>query len=180
MGAAKFGRPQIVELGVTLGQTASMPSPDAAARHTGAGVARRQAHRERMRDERAREAAASDAELPPEDDAVEMASAVHVLDSVAEVGPNYTLLRSKETKAKRYGTKASKMSPKSVSRVCCSSAACARCRDAPLAGYTHSLGPRECVYPTGVSRLDAVLEMELQKVRRRACHRRRPGGGDGV
>ncbi|EOD40096.1 hypothetical protein EMIHUDRAFT_222928 [Emiliania huxleyi CCMP1516] len=37
-----------------------------------------------MRDERAREAAAGDAELPPEDDAVEMASAVHVLDSVAE------------------------------------------------------------------------------------------------
>ena len=78
-----------------------MPSPDAAARHTGAGVARRQAHHERMRDERAREAAAGNAELPPEDDAVEMASAVHVLDSVAEVGPNYTLLRSKETKAKR-------------------------------------------------------------------------------
>ena len=78
-----------------------MPSPDAAARHTGAGVARRQAHHERMRDERAREAAAGDAELPPEDDAVEMASAVHVLDCVAEVGPNYTLLRSKETKAKR-------------------------------------------------------------------------------
>ena len=60
-----------------------------------------QAHHERMRDERAREAAAGDAELPPEDDAVEMASAVHVLDCVAEVGPNYTLLRSKETKAKR-------------------------------------------------------------------------------
>ena len=59
-----------------------MTSPDAAARHTGAGVARRQAHHERMRDERAREAAAGDAELPPEDDAVEMASAVHVLDSV--------------------------------------------------------------------------------------------------
>ena len=91
MGAAKFvGGPQIVELRVTLGQTASMPSPDAAARHTGAGVARRQAHHERMRDERAREAAAGNAELPPEDDAVEMASAVHVLDSVAEVGPNYT------------------------------------------------------------------------------------------
>ncbi|EOD41210.1 hypothetical protein EMIHUDRAFT_199455 [Emiliania huxleyi CCMP1516] len=36
--AAKFvGGPQIVELRVTLGQTASMPSPDAAARHTGAG-----------------------------------------------------------------------------------------------------------------------------------------------
>ena len=33
-----------------------MPSPDAAARHTGAGVARRQAYHERMRDERAREA----------------------------------------------------------------------------------------------------------------------------
>ena len=79
----------------------SMPAPDAAARHTGTGVARRQAHHERMRDERAREAAAGDAELPLEDDAVEMASAAHVLDSVAEVGPNYTLLRSKETKAKR-------------------------------------------------------------------------------
>ncbi|EOD20909.1 hypothetical protein EMIHUDRAFT_207922 [Emiliania huxleyi CCMP1516] len=78
-----------------------MPSLDAAARHTGAGVARQQAHHERMRDERAREAAAGDAELPPEDDAVEMASAAHVLDSLAEVGPNYTLLRSKETKAKR-------------------------------------------------------------------------------
>ena len=92
---------EVVEWRVTLGRTALMPSPDAAARHTGAGVARRQAHHERMRDERAREAAAGDAELPPEDDAVEMASAVHVLDSVAEVGPNYTLLRSKETKAKR-------------------------------------------------------------------------------
>ena len=51
-------------------------------RVTGAGVARRQAHHERMRDERAREAAAGDAELPPEDDAVEMASsAVHVLET---------------------------------------------------------------------------------------------------
>ena len=76
---------EVVEWRVTLGRTALMPSPDAAARHTGAGVARRQAHHERMRDERAREAAAGDAELPPEDDAVEMASAVHVLDSVAEV-----------------------------------------------------------------------------------------------
>ena len=86
---------QIVELRVTLGRTGSMPSPDAAARHTGAGVARRQAHHERMRDERAREAAAGNAELPPEDDAVEMASAAQLLDSVAEAGPNYTLLRSK-------------------------------------------------------------------------------------
>ena len=85
---------QVVEWRVTLGRTALMPSPDAAARHTGAGVARRQAHHERMRDERAREAAAGDAELPPEDDAVEMASAAQLLDSVAEVGPNYTLLRS--------------------------------------------------------------------------------------
>ena len=92
---------EVVEWRVTLGRTALMPSPDAAARHTGAGVARRQAHHERMRDERAREAAAGDAELPPEDDAVEMASAAQLLDSVAEVGPNYTLLRSKETKAKR-------------------------------------------------------------------------------
>ena len=78
---------EVVEWRVTLGRTALMPSPDAAARHTGAGVARRQAHHERMRDERAREAAAGDAELPPEDDAVEMASAAHVLDSVADVGP---------------------------------------------------------------------------------------------
>ena len=70
--------------------------------------------------------------------------------------------------------------PKSLSRVCCSSAACARCRDAPLAGYTHSLGPRECVYPTRVSRLDAALAVGLQQTRRRACHRRRPVGGDGV
>ena len=61
---------EVVEWRVTLGRTASMPSPDAAARHTGAGVARRQAHHERMRDERAREAAAGDAELPPEDDTV--------------------------------------------------------------------------------------------------------------
>ena len=37
-----------------------------------------------MRDERAREAAAGDAELPPEDDAVEMESAAKLLDSVAE------------------------------------------------------------------------------------------------
>ncbi|EOD31504.1 hypothetical protein EMIHUDRAFT_112832 [Emiliania huxleyi CCMP1516] len=66
-----------------------------------AEAVRREAHHERMRDERAREAAAGDAELPPEDDAVEMASAAQLLDSVAEVGPNYTLLRSKETKAKR-------------------------------------------------------------------------------
>ena len=29
------------------------------------------------------------------------AASVHVLDSVAEAGPNYTLLRCKETKAKR-------------------------------------------------------------------------------
>ena len=41
-----------------------------------------------MRDERAREAAAGNAELPPEDDAVEMASAAQLLDSVAEAGPN--------------------------------------------------------------------------------------------
>ena len=44
----------------------AVAGPDAAARHTGAGVARRQAQHERMRDERAREAAAGDAELPPE------------------------------------------------------------------------------------------------------------------
>ncbi|EOD30139.1 hypothetical protein EMIHUDRAFT_203623 [Emiliania huxleyi CCMP1516] len=78
-----------------------MPSRDAAARHGRRRGASAGPHHERMRDERAREAAAGDAELPPEDDAVEMASAAHLLDSVAEVGPNYTLLRSRETKAKR-------------------------------------------------------------------------------
>ena len=66
--------------------------------------------------------------------------------------------------------------PKSVSRVCGSSAASAGCRDAPLARSVHSVGPRECTDPTGVSRLDAVLEMELQKVRRRACHERATEG----
>ncbi|EOD32874.1 hypothetical protein EMIHUDRAFT_230254 [Emiliania huxleyi CCMP1516] len=95
-----------------------MPSPDAAARHTRHGrrraawrVGRPTTDHERMRDERAREAAAGDAELPPEDDAVEMASVVHVLDSVAEVGPNYTLLLRSS-----YGTKASKMSQKACHR----------------------------------------------------------------
>ena len=53
---------EVAEWRVTLVRTASMPSPDAAARHTGAGVARRQAHHERMRDERAREAAAGEAD----------------------------------------------------------------------------------------------------------------------
>ena len=72
-----------------------MPSPDAAARHTGAGVARRQGPTTSGCATSAREAAAGDAELPPEDDAVEMASAAQLLDSVAEAGPNYTLLRSK-------------------------------------------------------------------------------------
>ena len=82
-------------------------------RHTGAAgrrrgrVARRQAHHERMRDERAREAAAGNAELPPEDDAVDMASAVHVLDSVAEVGPNYTLAAQQARRRRRSGGKKS-------------------------------------------------------------------------
>ena len=87
---AKCGGLDASPLGRPVGTTSwddlwqrPMPSPDAAARHTGAGVARRQAHHERMRDERAREAAAGDAELPPEDDAVEMVSAAQLLDSVA-------------------------------------------------------------------------------------------------
>ena len=79
-----------------------------------------------------------------------------------------------------YGTKASKMSQKSVSRVCCRSAASAGCQDAPLARSAHSVDPTECAEPTGVSRLDAALAVELQQTRRRACHQRRPGGGDGV
>ena len=70
--------------------------------------------------------------------------------------------------------------PKSVSRVCCSSAASARCQEAPLACRRHSLAPRECREPTRPIRLDAALAVELQQTRRRACHRRRPVGGDGV
>ena len=70
-GCVPLGRPVGTTCWDDLWQR-PMPSPDAAARHTGAGVARRQAHHERMRDERAREAAAGDAELPPEDDAVEI------------------------------------------------------------------------------------------------------------
>ena len=65
-----------------------------------------------------------------------------------------------------YGTKASKMSQKSVSRVCCSSAACARCRDAPLAGSVHSLGPRECtdpaVRPGSARRLRSCNKLETR------------------
>ena len=72
------------------------------------------------------------------------------------------------------------VSQKSVSRVCCSSAASAGCRDAPLARSAHSVDPTECAEPTRVSRLDAALAVELQQTRRRACHRKRPVGGDGV
>ena len=76
------------------------------------------------------------------------------------------------------GQKRRKCPKKACHRGFCSSAACARYRDALLAGSVHSLGPRECTDPTGVSRLDAVhvLEMELQKVRRRACHERATEG----
>ena len=80
-----------------------------------------------------------------------------------------------------YGTKASKMSQRSVTRVCGSPTAGARCQEAPLACRRHSLAPSECREPTRPNRLDAALAVELQKVlRRRACHRRRPVGGGGV
>ena len=69
---------------------------------------------------------------------------------------------------------------KSVSRVCCSPTAGARCQEAPLACRPHSLAPRECGRPTRPIRLDAALAVGLQQTRRRACHRRRPVGGDGV
>ena len=70
--------------------------------------------------------------------------------------------------------------PKSVSRVCCSPTAGARCQEAPLACRRHSLAPSECREPTRPNRLDAALAVGLPQSRRRACHRRRPVGGDGV
>ena len=83
--------------------------------------------------------------------------------------------------ARVYRTKASKIRPKKrASRVCCSPTAGARCQEAPLACRPHSLAPSECGRPTRPIRLDAALAVGLQQSRRRACHRRRPGGGDGV
>ena len=70
-------------------------------RHTGAGVARRQAFHERQRAERAQQDAAGAEVLPAEADDVSQVSAAVVLDSVAESGPNYSLLRSKENKKDR-------------------------------------------------------------------------------
>ena len=93
LDASPLGRPVGTTCGTPVAATDAVTGRGGEA-HGRRGVARRQAHHERMRDERAREAAAGDAELPPEDDAVEMASAAQLLDSVAEVGPNYTLLRS--------------------------------------------------------------------------------------
>ena len=71
------------------------------ARHTGAGIARRAAFHERQRAERAEIEAAGGAEVPAEVEGVASVSATDVLDGVAEAGPNYTLLKSKETKKAR-------------------------------------------------------------------------------
>ena len=71
------------------------------ARHTGAGIARRVAFHERQRAERAEIEAAGGAEVPAEVEGVASVSATDVLDGVAEAGPNYTLLKSKETKKAR-------------------------------------------------------------------------------
>ena len=101
----------------------SMPSPDdAAARHTGAGVARRQVHHERMRDERSGSGRGRRGASAGGRRGLEMESAAKLLDSVAEVNPNYTLLRSKETKAMRRKRKR---------------------EDARLLGYSTMLGQTE-------------------------------------
>ena len=71
------------------------------ARHTGAGVARRAAFHERRREERAQLEANGGVQLEAEVENVELVSAATVLEGIAEVGPNYTLLRATETKKER-------------------------------------------------------------------------------
>ena len=93
---------EVVEWRATLGRTVSMPSPDAAARHTDAPAWRVGRPTTSGCATSAREAAAGGEELPPEEttrsrDGERRRSTCWT--SVAEVGPHYTLLRRKETKA---------------------------------------------------------------------------------
>ena len=71
---------------------------EAGTRHTGAGIARRAAFHERLRAERAELDTAGGAVLPAETDNVVHVDAMDVLNTLAEVGPNCTLLKPTETK----------------------------------------------------------------------------------
>ena len=82
-------------LAVAMASVAAAPT-----RHAGAGIARRAAFHERQRLERAELEAGGGAVLPPETQVVQV-RAVDVLDGVADAGPNYTLLKPKETKKER-------------------------------------------------------------------------------
>ena len=71
---------------------------EAAARHTGTGIARRAAFHERQRAERAELEAAGGTVLPEEKEGVALVDAATVLDGVDEYGPNYIRSRPKEKK----------------------------------------------------------------------------------
>ena len=71
-------------------------------RHTGEGVARREAFHARERERREQEAAQGTTELPADEAAeVQEVSAGEVLDSVAESGPNYATPPATEKKKAR-------------------------------------------------------------------------------
>ena len=72
-----------------------------AVRHTGAGIARRQAFHERQRAEREELEVQGAAQLPAETSSMLSVRAIDMLDKVAEVGPNYFVLKSKESKKAR-------------------------------------------------------------------------------
>ena len=72
-----------------------------AARHTGAGIARRQAFHEHWRTERDKLELQGGVQLPAETSVVASVRAIDMLDEVAEVGPNYFVLKSKESKKAR-------------------------------------------------------------------------------
>ena len=74
---------------------------EAAARHTGTGIARRAAFHERQRAERAELEAAGGTVLPEEKEGVALVDAATVLDGVDEYGPNYIRSRPKEKKKVR-------------------------------------------------------------------------------
>ena len=78
-----------------------MEETEPTARHTGAGIARRAAFHERMRQERAQLEATGGVQLEPEVENVELVSAATLREGIAEAGTNYTLLRSTETKKER-------------------------------------------------------------------------------
>ena len=70
-------------------------------RHTGTGIARRQAFHERQREERVELEAAGGAVLPAEKEGIALIDAATVLGGVDEYGPNYIRSRPKEKKTMR-------------------------------------------------------------------------------